>query len=716
MPTGGTGGSRDQDWPENEGKADMPLGRDLTPARPGAQPLKQKRLRVTFMLGAGDGRAGTSEYTHCVMGDSGEAGVPPASVARLEAISGPLKGKLFLLTGDQVSVGRDPTNEISLLDSLVSRRHCVIRRESGGFRLQDLESRNNTFVSGVPVMDRVLVPGDQIRVGNSILIFQGPDGELLPRNASLSLDVTPAPGAATVILRKEDALYLRPPSPDTLPATAKTVRDLKVLLDFGRALNSVRGLAALQEKVLEAILAVSPADQAAILLTDDGTTAFSSILGRDRRLGANQPIHASQTILNQVLEEGLAVLSSDVQGNQTYRDSESLRERRVHSVLAVPLEAQDKVLGVLYLEASSAGALFDSDLLQLVTMLGNITALAIENCRHLERLGGENRRLHEELNIHHSMIGESKAMHEVYGFVSRVAGRDSTVLLSGESGTGKELVARAVHLNSGRSDKPFVAINCAAITETLLESELFGHERGAFTGAVSQKKGKLEVAEGGTVFLDEIGELAVPMQAKLLRVLQEREFERVGGTRPIKLDVRLIAASNRDLKEASRTGAFRPDLYYRLNVVSLHMPALRERREDIPMLAAFFATQHGEKVKRWVAGISPEARACLVRYDWPGNVRELENAIERAVVLGSTELILVEDLPDSVLEETAASGEPVSALHDGIREAKKVLIERAIEQANGNYTDAAKILGVHPNHLFRLIRTLNLKPKRQRQG
>ncbi len=645
------------------------------------------------MLGAADGGARASGYTHSVMGDSDEAGVPSATEARLEAVSGPLKGKLFVLTGDQISIGRDPTNEISLLDSLVSRRHCVIRKESGAFRLQDLESRNNTFVSGVPVMDRVLVPGDQIRIGDSILIFQGPETESLPRNAPLSLDVTPATGAATVILRKEDALYLRPPSPE---------------------LNSVRGLAALQEKVLKAILAVAPADQAAILLTDDGTTTFSSILGRDRRLGANQPIHASQTILNQVLEEGLAVLSSDVQGNQTYRDSESLLERRVHSVLAVPLEVQGKGLGVLYLEASSPGARFDSDLLHLVTTLGNITALAIENSRHLERLGGENRRLHEELNIHHSMIGESKAMHEVYGFVSRVAGRDSTVLISGESGTGKELVARAVHMNSGRADKPFVAINCAAITETLLESELFGHERGAFTGAVSQKKGKLEVAEGGTVFLDEIGELAVPMQAKLLRVLQEREFERVGGTRPIKLDVRLIAATNRDLKEASRTGTFRPDLYYRLNVVSLHMPALRERREDIPMLAAFFATQYGEKVKRRVAGISPEARACLVRYDWPGNVRELENAIERAVVLGSTELILVDDLPDSVLEETAAAGEPVSALHDGICQAKKVLIERAIGQANGNYTDAAKILGVHPNHLFRLIRTLNLKAKRQR--
>jgi Nif-specific regulatory protein len=530
----------------------------------------------------------------------------------------------------------------------------------------------------------------------------------------LQLDATPAPGAATVILRKEDALYLQPPKPQGLPATARTVRDLNVLLDFSRTLNTVRGLAALQDKALEAVLAAVPADQAAILLTEDAAGGFSSITGRDRRLGANQPIHASQTILSRVLKENLAVLSSDVQSDDTYRQAESLLERRVHSVLAVPLEVQGTVLGVMYLEASSPGSHFDSDLLQLVTTLGNITALAIENARHLERLDGENRRLHEELSIHHSMIGESKAMREVYEFVSRVAGRDSTVLISGESGTGKELVARAVHTNSPRADKPFVAINCAAITETLLESELFGHERGAFTGAVAQKKGKLEVAEGGTVFLDEIGELALPMQAKLLRVLQEREFERVGGTRSIKLDVRLIAATNRDLKEASHTGAFRSDLYYRLNVVSLQMPALRDRREDIPLLSAFFAAQHAEKVKRRVAGISPEARACLMRYDWPGNVRELENAIERAVVLGSTEVILAEDLPDSILEETAASGQPVNALAEGIREAKKVLIERAIEQANGNYTEAAKILGVHANHLFRLIRTLNLKPKRAR--
>jgi two-component system response regulator HydG len=226
----------------------------------------------------------------------------------------------------------------------------------------------------------------------------------------------------------------------------------------------------------------------------------------------------------------------------------------------------------------------------------------------------------------------------------------------------------------------------------------------------------LETAEGGTVFLDEVGELAATLQAKLLRVLQEREFERVGGTRTVKLDIRLIAATNVDLNEASRDGKFRQDLYYRLNVVSIVVPPLRERVDDIPLLAAYFTARYSEKVNRRVVGVSPKARACLVRYPWPGNVRELENAIERAVVLGSTELILPEDLPDSILEEMASTGDSVTALHDGIREAKRKLIEQAIEQAGGNYTEAAGILGVHPNHLFRLIRTLNLTPKRQRRA
>ncbi len=614
----------------------------------------------------------------------------------------------------RISIGREPSNLISLLDPLVSRRHCVVRRDGPDVRVEDLDSRNSTFVNGVPVKERVLVHGDQVRVGNSIFVFHGSHDETA-HTSSLRVDDSATPGGPTVILRKENAVYLQA-SQAGLPSSARTVRDLNVLLNFSRTLSSVGDVATLQQKVLDAVFEVAPADRAAVLLVEQGSEEFSSVLGRYRNAGPEQPIQASQTILNEVMRENVAVLSNNVIEDETYRAADSLASPNVRSVLAAPMEAQGKLVGVIYLDASTAGVHFDAGLLQLVLALGNIAGLAMENARHLEWLGGENRRLQQELSADHGMIGESQAMRGVLEFISRVAGRESTVLVWGESGTGKELVARAIHANSGRANKPFVAINCAAITETLLESELFGHEKGSFTGAVSQKKGKLEAADGGTVFLDEVGELAVPLQAKLLRVLQEREFERVGGTRPIKVDIRVIAATNRDLKEASRAGSFRQDLYYRLNVVSVRMPALRERREDIPLLANFFALRFGEKVKRRVAGISAKARACLLRYEWPGNVRELENAIERAVVLGSTETILVEDLPEALVEETTSEGEPVTALHEGLREAKKALIERAIEQAGGNYTEAAGILGVHPNHLFRLIKTLNLKPKRQRQA
>ena len=637
-----------------------------------------------------------------------------SSAARLEAVSGPLEGRTFPLIEDEISIGREPDNQISLLDSLVSRRHCIIRKNGAGFLLQDLDSRNSTFVNHVPVMERLLAHGDEIRIGKSILIFQGLSTAASDVPASLHLDSAPTPGGPTLILRKQDAIYLQPSLPRASVATERTLRDLSVLLNFSKTLNSVRGLAALQQKVLEAVLEISSADRAAMFL-GEGTEGFSSVIGWDRRLGPGQPIRVSQTILNQVLGENLAVLCNDVPSDKVLREAESLLAPRVRSVLSVPLAVQDKVLGALYLDTSSHNVGFDAELLQLVTALGNVAALAIENASRLESLGDENRRLQQEINIQHSMVGESQRMREVYQFVSRVAVRESTVLIQGESGTGKELVARAIHSNSGRADRPFVAINCAAIVDTLLESELFGHEKGAFTGAVAQKKGKLEIAEGGTVFLDEVGELAAPLQAKLLRVLQEREFERVGSTRPIKLDIRIIAATNVDLNEASRAKKFRPDLYYRLNVVSLEVPPLRDRPEDIPLLAAFFTARYSEKVNRRVAGISPKAKTCLLRYPWPGNVRELENAIERAVVLGSTELILPEDLPDSILEETASPEEPITALHEGIREAKKKLIEQAIDQANGNYTEAAGILGVHPNHLFRLIRTLKLTPKRQRR-
>jgi two-component system response regulator HydG len=363
---------------------------------------------------------------------------------------------------------------------------------------------------------------------------------------------------------------------------------------------------------------------------------------------------------------------------------------------AVPLYVRDTMVGIL-------GANVENGILAAIATLASA---ALESAREIEDLQVRNALLEEQIDT--GMIGRGAAMNRLLERIGRLAAQETTVLILGESGTGKEMVARALHRGSRRQHAPFVAINCAALTPSLLESELFGHEKGAFTDAVAQKKGKLELAGGGTVFLDEIGELAHELQAKLLRVLQQREFERVGGTKTMRLDVRLIAATNRDLAEDVKRHAFREDLYHRLNVVALRTPPLRERREDIPELARHFLGRASARCGRRVEGISPEAERYLVAYDWPGNVRELENIMERAVVLGESEQVQIEDLSDSGLE-VAALPEPAGAYQTSVGEARRESIRRAWNDAGGDYKAAAAMLGLHPNSLLRLVRNLGLR-------
>jgi Nif-specific regulatory protein len=419
--------------------------------------------------------------------------------------------------------------------------------------------------------------------------------------------------------------------------------------------------------------------------------------------------------MKQVLDEGVSFLANEVLFEGGFGASDSLLASRVSSLLAVPVVTAHETLGLIYLDTTDPQARFDEGQLELLTGIAGIAAAALDNARRFERLEGDRRRLQTEIDVRHNMVGASSGLRAVLEFIARVAPTNSTVLIRGESGTGKELVARAIHRNSPRAAGPFVAINCAALTETLLESEVFGHERGAFTGAVALKKGKLEEAEGGSLFLDEVGELAPALQVKLLRVLQEREFQRLGGTRTIKADIRLIAATNRDLEEAVRTGGFRRDLYYRVNVVSVTVPPLHDRKQDIPLLANYFAQKHSRNVGRWVAGVSREAQRVLLNYDWPGNIRELENALERAVVLGSTETILPEDLPEHILEVTPVEEAAATCFHEAVREAKRRIVLANLEQAGGNYTEAARLLGLHPSNLHRLIRQLDLRSGLRRQ-
>jgi Nif-specific regulatory protein len=612
----------------------------------------------------------------------------------LVAVSGPLSGGAFSLDQPETSIGCDRSNCIALADPTISPRHCVLAWNGQQIVVRDFDRSNPTFVNGLPADERALQHGDRLQMGSSLFVLTF--GDVSPaHDVHLVLD-TAAPRSMHV-MRREDAFTAGPRLAQT--SAARLARDLIGLMRVNSAINAVRGLVVLERPLIELLAEIVPATRGALILTTEPNDIPAA--ERDGGSGDTRRLPVSRAVIERVLREQVGVLA-DAPG------------ARARSLLAAPLVAFEEVLGAIYLESDSPEQPFDEGHLSLLMSVAAVAGTALGYERHAQWLTSENQRLRNELAVDHNIVGESPAMRSVFQRLARVAPTESTVLITGESGTGKELVAYAIHNNSPRADRPFVAINCAAITETLLESELFGYEKGAFTGAITQKKGRLETAEGGSVFLDEIGELSPALQAKLLRVLQERAFERVGGTRSVAVDFRLIAATNRNLEEAIAQGTFRRDLFYRLNVVALVIPPLRERAGDILLLAQYFIRRHAGRVKRRVNGITPAALACLLKYDWPGNIRELENAIERAVVLGSTDQILLEDLPDAVVEAgaqpaAAAPASTSSRFHDVIAQSKKDLIVRVFEKAGGNYTAAAQMLGLHPNYLHRLIRNLNLK-------
>jgi transcriptional regulator with GAF, ATPase, and Fis domain len=629
---------------------------------------------------------------------------------RLLVIAGPSKDSTIPLPDGEATLGRDPTNAVAMADASVSRRHCLLRRaEDGRFQIRDLDSRNGTLVNGLVVKEQWLRHGDEIATGDSVFLFLLEDVDQAVPASRVEFDDS-HPTAETKVLHPKEVLYMHPDRLlRELPATSPVARNLNALLKISRVVHAIHGLEELQAQLLDLIFEVVPAGRGAILLAEGPQLEFNCLYARTRQAGQPQLVRVSRTIARQVMKENVAILGVDVAASGALRDVESLVASDVRSLVCVPLTVFERVIGCIYLDNTSATSRFQEEHLQLMAAIAGISAVALDNARRLQWLEQENQRLTTEVRQEQSLVGESVRLKEIFQFLARVAPAESTVLIEGESGTGKELAARALHRNSRRAEKPFVAINCAAIPETLLESDLFGHERGAFTGAAVLKKGRLEVADGGVVFLDEIGELAPALQVKLLRVLQEREFERVGGTHSIKVDIRLIAATNRDLEEAVRKGGFRQDLYYRLAVVKLTMPALREHRDDIPMLTRHFVQKYAKRSKVKPKPVSREAMAALLNYEWPGNVRELENAIERALVMGTSDSVLLEDLPESLLEQESPAEMHEGKYHASVKELKKQLIVDAVEQTRGNYVEAAGILGVHPNYLHRLIRNLGLK-------
>lgn len=615
-------------------------------------------------------------------------------MAKLLVIEGKNKGESFELNAEKIFIGREVSNEIRINDASVSRRHCVIENRDNTFFINDLGSLNGTSVNEIKAENFVLRHGDKIQVGDFTLCFLIEGESDLPISSVINFAEDRLDLSKTVSLKFDEAI-------------GSMARDLVALMQFSTRINVIRGLENLQNEILQQLFEVVPAQEGAILLTDEDGD-FDKIFGINRN-NSDESVNVSRTIINQVLQEKIAILANNVASDKILGQAESLFLSMTSSLLCVPLVLFEKTLGVVYLATNQTHSRFDEGHLRFLMAITGIAAVAIENARNLEFLELENAWLREEMPIECNMLGDSEAMQKVFVFINKVAPTDSTVLITGESGTGKELAARAIHLNSKRKDKPFVAINCAALTESLLESDLFGHERGAFTGAIAQKTGKIELANGGTLFLDEIGEMAQTLQAKILRVLQEREFERVGGTKTLKADIRLISATNRDLENEVKNGNFRQDLFYRLNVVRFIMPPLRERKDDILTLAENFVGKFTSKINRRVRGISTKAKKILLNYDFPGNVRELENTIERAIVLGTSDWILPEDLPETFWETIDFNEDLTLNYHEAVQEKKKELIRQAFQEAKGSYVEAAKILDVHPNYLHRLIRNLNIK-------
>jgi len=528
-------------------------------------------------------------------------------------------------------------------------------------------------VNGRSVKTVRLNANDEITVGGSIFTYS-------------AVDIAPAVENATEItrLRPGDSRYLTP-SPD-MTLSLRTQRDLKTLLRLANLLHSVRGVArtgfgqfndAMQSRLEGFLLDLIPADCAAVLPSD-----------------------AENEVVRQVCLRRVALLMPHP------TDPAKM-------TLAAPIIVRSDVPAAIYLESCSAGEPFDDGHLQFLAAVAEIAAVAWENASLVSWLEEENQRLEERCGLDYGMVGASTRLRDLQQQISRVAGTDSTVLVLGETGTGKELVAHAIHRNSRRAGGPCVAINCASLAETLLESELFGHEKGAFTGAVARKRGRLEMADRGTLFLDEIGELAVPLQVKLLRVLETRTMERVGGTETLHLDIRIVAATNRNLEDAVRRGTFREDLYFRIKVVTLKTPPLRDCPGDILVLAEHFANQCARQCGRKLIGLSPEVRPYLHAYSWPGNVRELKHVIESSVVMGSADTLLVEDLPEQI--RAARPPELREGLYaQALETAKREVILRAFDQSDHAHEAAAKMLGLHPNYLHKLMRTLDLKGMKKR--
>ncbi len=467
---------------------------------------------------------------------------------------------------------------------------------------------------------------------------------------------------------------------------------LDTLLKISNELNSLHSPEKILNRVMDLAIETIMAERGFIIITKIGTkTGQDVIVARKFNQDlVNDQLNISSSIVNKVVSSGKAILTYDAVEDERFKNAESVQLQSIHSIACVPLVKDKSVLGAIYVDNRKNVGKFNQESLEFLEIFAKQATVALENARIIESLREENKVLQHSSETHNrypQIIGNSPRIREIFDILDRVAESEATILIEGESGTGKELVAQAIHNRSLRHDYPFIPIYCGSLSENLLESELFGHRKGAFTGAIENKSGLFEEADKGTIFLDEIVDISKNSQTKLLRVLQSGEIKRVGDTKNQNVNVRIIAATNKNLWNAVLQDEFREDLFYRLNVISLTLPPLRERVEDIEMLAAHFLRVYSDKNKKYIKRISKKALKQLKTYKWPGNIRELENSIERAVIMSRSTEILPEDLKLHPRTMGFTAGMK-------LKEIEKDVVLRTLQECEGNRTKTAKILGV----------------------
>ncbi len=648
-----------------------------------------------------------------------------------------------LVPGESVTLGRAATNQIVIKDDRCSRSHAEIFSSSGQWILRDLESRNGTFIGDQRVSgDWTLHPGEVIRVGRSQLVFVHRLTEAfndLPA-VTRQLGEQADEGDPESVLDSvgPDSSLLSPYQPTTITHRRGQTKLLEAaeaeeqdsgISKIGKAaaklcrlafeLAKAPDLATLSDQALDGLFENTETDTGALLLLprdEKGKTSGTDLEIISSRSTAQQRYHRiSHFLATTVLREGEAVLARNVMGDSTLGSRDSKGEIHATSVICAPVRHGKEVLGLLHIYSTNVERVPTPDDLEFTLAVADTVAVALANlnrrqelAENLTQVRDENLQLRERLGVQSEIVGASPVMRQITEEIARAANANTTVLIRGESGVGKELVARAVHFSSPRAKNTFVCLNCAALSEDLLASELFGHERGAFTGATDRKIGKFEAAHKGTLMLDEIGEMSLGIQAKFLRVIEGHTFERVGGNKPIKVDVRVIAATNRDLEQDVADGLFRRDLFFRLRVLEIVVPGLRKRLEDIPELAQYFLEKFVSETGRKIEGFTDNAMSQLLNYRWPGNVRELKNVIERAVVLCRGRKI---DTNDLLLSKLATSGDTgqidpnAKEFHPtSLEDVERDHILATLEFTQWNKSRAANYLGIERSTLDRKIR------------